>query len=96
MNDTLKLLYNKLYAPLPMTGSEKEIESCHTQLIERLERPERKLVLRIMDNQSLIAEGRSMDSFYCGFKLAWELAYELNHFETGRHLFPEEEAERDA
>ena len=96
MNDTLKLLYNKLYAPLPMTGSEKEIESCHTQLIERLERPERKLVLRIMDNQSLIAEERSMDSFFCGFKLAWELAYELNHFETDRHPFPAEEAERDA
>ena len=53
-------------------------------------------MLRIMDNQGLIAEGRSMDSFYCGFKLAWELAYELNHFEMDRHLFPAEEAERDA
>lgn len=95
MNDTLKLLYNKLYAPLPMTGSEKEIDDCHKQLIERLEKPERKLVLRIMDNQGLIAEGRSMDSFYCGFKLAWELAYELNHLETDRHSFPAEEAERD-
>ena len=59
-------------------------------LIERLEKPERKLVLQIMDNQGLIAEGRSMDSFYCGFKLAWELAYELNHFETDRHPFPAE------
>lgn len=49
-----------------------------------------------MDNQSLIAEGRSMDSFFCRFKLAWELAYELNHFETDRHPFPAEEAERDA
>ena len=96
MNDTLKQLYNRFYAPLPMTGSEKEIESCHTQLIERLERPERKLVLRIMDNQSLIAEERSMDSFFCGFKLAWELAYELNYFETDRHPFPAEEVERDA
>lgn len=53
-------------------------------------------MLRIMDNQSLIAEERSMDSFFCGFQLAWELAYELNHFETDRHLFPVEEAERDA
>ena len=96
MNETLKLLYDRFYTPLPLTEYELEVETCHHQLIERLEKPERKLVLRIMDNQSLIAEGRSMDSFYCGFKLAWELAYELNHFETDRHPFPAEEAERDA
>ena len=92
MNDALKQLYNRFYTPLPMADAEQEIDDCHKQLIERLEKPERKLVLRIMDNQGLIAEGRSMDSFYCGFKLAWE----LNHFETDRHLFPAEEAERDA
>ena len=80
MNDTLKQLYNRFYTPLPIPEAEQEIEDCHKQLIERLEKPERKLV-RIMDNQSLIAEERSMDSFFfCGFQLAWELAYELNHF----------------
>ena len=76
MNDALKQLYNRFYTPLPMTEAEQEIDDCHKQLIERLEKPERKLVLR--------------------FKLAWELAYELNHFETDRHPFPTEEAERDA
>ena len=96
MRNTLKLLYDRFYKPVPMAEAEQEIEVCHRQLIERLEKPERKLVLRIMDNQSLIAEERSMDSFFCGFQLAWELAYELNHFETDRHLFPVEEAERDA
>ena len=96
MKDTLKQLYNRFYTPLPIPEAEQEIEDCHKQLIERLEKPGRKLVLRIMDNQSLIAEERSMDSFFCGFQLAWELAYELNHFETDRHLFPVEEAERDA
>ena len=96
MNDALKQLYNRFYIPLPMAEAEQEIEACHKQLIERLEKPERKLVLRIMDNQSLIAEQRSMDSFFYGFKLAWELAYELNYFETDRHPFPAEEVERDA
>ena len=96
MNNTLKQLYNRFYAPLPIAEAEQEIESCHKQLIERLGKTERKLVLRIMDNQSLIAEERSMDSFLYGFKLAWELAYKLNHFETDRHPFPAEEAERDA
>lgn len=96
MNETLRLLYDKFYIPLPMVESEQEVETCHRQLIERLEKPERKLVLRIMDAQGLIAEERSVDSFLCGFQLAWELAYELNHFETNRHPSPAEEVEMDA
>lgn len=79
-----------------MEAAEQEIETCHQQLIERLDKPERKLVLRIMDAQGLIAEERSVDSFLCGFQLAWELTYELNHFEMDRRPSPEEEAEMDA
>ena len=79
MYDTLKLLYERFYTPLPM----EEIDDCHRQLIDRLEKPERKLVLRIIDTQNLIAEERSIDSFLCGFKLAWELSNELNHYESG-------------
>ncbi len=83
MNDTMKLLYDRFYTPLPMEEAEQEIEACHHQLIERLEKPERKLVLRIIDTQNLIAEERSIDSFLCGFKLARELSNELNHYESG-------------
>ena len=96
MNDTLKLLYDRFYIALPMAEAEQEIEICHRELIERLEKPERKLILRIMDAQGLIAEERSVDSFLCRFKLAWELAYELNHFEMDRHPSPEEKSEMDA
>ncbi|MEQ2443173.1 DUF6809 family protein [Pseudoflavonifractor sp. CLA-AP-H29] len=96
MNDTLNQLYNRFYTPLSMAECEQEIEDCHRRLIGRLEKPERKLVLQIMDAQNLITEERSLDSFLCGFKLAWELAYELNHFEMDRHPFPSEEAEKDA
>ena len=83
MNDTLKLLYDRFHIPLPMEEAEQEIDDCHQQLIERLEKPERKLVLRIIDTQNLIAEERSIDSFLCGFKLAWDLSNELNHYESG-------------
>ena len=96
MNDTLKLLYDRFYTPLPMEEAEQEIETCHQQLIERLEKRERKLVLRSIDAQNLMIEQRSVDSFICGFRLAWELANELNHFETNRHPSPEEETEMDA
>ena len=95
MHNTLKLLYDRFYTPVPMAEAEQEIEVCHRQLIERLEKTERKLVLRIMDAQNLITDECSLDSFLCGFKLAWELAYELNHFEMDRHPFPEKETERD-
>ena len=96
MNDTLKLLYDRFYIALPMAEAEQEVETCHRQLIERLDKPERKLVLRIIDAQNLMIEQRSVDSFICGFCLAWELAYELNHFEIDRHPSSEEKAEMDA
>ena len=74
MNNTLKLLYDRFYTPLPMEEAEQEIEACHQQLIKRLEKSERKLVLRVMDAQNLMIEQRSVDSFICGFCLAWEMA----------------------
>ena len=37
MRNTLKLLYDKFYTPVPMAEAEHEIEVCHRQLIERLE-----------------------------------------------------------
>ena len=83
MNETLKLLYDRFYTDLPIPEAEQEVKTCHQQLIERLGKPERKLVLRIIDAQSLITEERSIDSFLCGFKLAWELSNELNHYESG-------------
>lgn len=49
---------------------------------------EEKLVLRIMDTQSLIAEERSVGNFLCGLQLALEMANELNHFEMNRHPSP--------
>ena len=93
MNETLRLLYDKFYTPLPMVESEQEVDR---QLIERLDKPERKLVLQIIDAQNLMIEQRSVDSFICGFRLAWEMANELNHYEENRHPLSAEEAEMDA
>ena len=84
MNETLKLLYDRFYTPLPMVGSEQEVETCHRQLIERLDKPERKLVLRIIDAQNYITEQTSIDSFIAGFELAWRLSMELHNDENER------------
>ena len=56
MNETLKALYDSFYQPLDLTTEKQEIEACHWQLIEKLDKPERKLVLRIIDAKDRSAE----------------------------------------
>lgn len=95
MNETLRLLYDRFYIPLPMVESEQEIETCHRQLIERLDKRSRKLVLRIIDVQNLMTEQRSVDSFICGFHLAREMSNQLNHYMEERPE-PEDDPGPDA
>ena len=84
MNNLLKDLYDCCYTPPEFSEQRQEVEECHQALIKVLEKPERRLVLRIMDAQSLMAEERSMDSFISGFELAWQLTMELNQYENER------------
>ncbi len=78
MNKLLRSLYDNYYEELPLKQMNAEVDHCHKLLIERLEKPERKLVLQIIDCQDTIADRLSMDSFFAGFHLAWELSNELN------------------
>ena len=60
MNELLYDLYEKLYTPLAMSSQKAKIYECHRQLIEVLDKPERKLLLTIMDQ----AFRRSSGVFY--------------------------------
>ena len=84
MNKTLKALYDSFYTPPAMPDLESEIKSAHRKLIERLDKQERRLVLQIIDAQDKIAHDRSLDSFICGFKLAWQMTRELNDYKNER------------
>ena len=86
MNELLKALYDSFYKKLPTTKLKSEIERCHQELIEKLEKPERKLVLQIIDCKDQISEDLSIDSFIAGFRLAWKLSQELNTYEKGHPL----------
>ena len=86
MNDLLKALYDSFYEKLPATQLKAEIERCHQKLIDKLEKPERKLVLQIIDCKDQIAEDLSIDSFIAGFRLAWKLSQELNIYEQERPI----------
>ena len=80
----LKELYDCFYAPPELSEQEEEVTACHKALIEVLAKPERKLVLRIIDAQNLIIEQTSLDSFTAGFELAWRLSIELQNEENER------------
>ena len=81
MNELLKVLYDSFYKRLPAAELKLEIELCHQELIEKLDKPERRLALQIIDGKDQIAEDLSIDSFIAGFRLAWKLSQELNIFD---------------
>ena len=83
-NKLLKELYDCFYIPPELPVQKQEIEECHQALIEVLEKPERRLVLQIIDAKDRIVEDTSIDSFISGFELAWKLSTELNNYENER------------
>ena len=58
-NKLLKELYDHFYVRPELDEQENEVEECHKALIAALEKPERKLVLRIIDAQDSIREQTS-------------------------------------
>ena len=84
MNKLLKDLYDCFYTPPELAATQREIEECHRALIEALGKPERRLVLKIIDAKDHISEDTSLDSFISGFRLAWRLSAELNHYDDER------------
>ena len=79
MNDLLKALYDTFYKPPKMTETLSEIKSIHQQLVEQLDKPARRLVLKLVDDEEKVADDLSLDSFIAGFQLAWQLSAEVNY-----------------
>ena len=85
MNKTLTALYDSFYTPPQAADTRAEIKAIHKKLILKLDKPERRLVLRLIDAKDRLAEETSMDSSVCGFRLANELN---NYPESGRPTQP--------
>ena len=58
----LKALYDSFYTPPKLAKLRQEAENNHQLLIKRLEKPERKLILRIIDAKDSMAGQLSLDS----------------------------------
>ena len=86
MNRLLKDLYNCFYTPPQLSAERHEVRKCHQALIKVLEKPERRLILRIIDAKDRIIAYTSIDSFISGFRLAWKLSAELNNYENERSV----------
>ena len=86
MKTRLKNLYDCFYTPPEFSEQKQEVEECHQALIQVLEKPERRLVLQIIDAKDRIVEDTSIDSFISGFELAWRLSMELNQYEKERSV----------
>ena len=85
-NELLKDLYDCFYIPPKLLAQKQEIEECHRALIEALDKPERRLVLQIIDAKDRIVKETSIDSFISGFELAWKLSAELKNYENERSI----------
>lgn len=86
MKTLLKDMYDCFYTPPEFSVQKQEVEECHQTLIQVLEKPERRLVLQIIDAKDRIVEDTSIDSFISGFELAWRLSMELNQHEKERSV----------
>lgn len=86
MKTILEELYDSYNNFVPDPTTQGEVDTTRQALIRSLERSERKLVLRIIDNKDLIAGARARESFECGFWLAWRLCTQLNMIDNGRLL----------
>ena len=93
---TLTALYDSFYTPPQAADTRAEIKAIHKQLILKLDKPERRLVLRLIDAKDRLAEETSMDSSVCGFRLAWRLANELNSYSESGRPTQSGQTERDA
>ena len=92
MNDYMRALHQRFFRAPTCAEQQQEIEFTRQELQKRLLKSERKMLLRILDAESLMQEEISLASFTAGFKLAAGIAKELEA--DGIYSFDEEETER--
>lgn len=81
MNNILIAFYDHFYRMPEGTPQETRIKANHQLLRQRLSKRNRKLVLRIIDDKDLICSDVSLDSFICGFQLAWQISNQIQNYD---------------
>ena len=70
-------LHQRFFQAPDFTELEEEIEQARQEVRDCLRQPERRMLMQLVDAQNLLREKISLASFIAGFKLAQEIAKEL-------------------
>ena len=71
MHDYMKALYHRFENPSERTERlEQATNKIHKQLTARLKKPERKLLLHLVDLEAALRDQSCLDSFMSGYRLA--------------------------
>ena len=77
MHDYMKAM-KRQFCPETESRHRSEAERLHHLLSQRLSRPNRRLLLHLVDEQGMLLEVETLTAFTAGFKLAVGLAKELS------------------
>ena len=89
MNDCTRALHQRFYREPENTEEEQEMEQAEQALKSTLDREQRRLLLALVNAQSLWQERTSLESFTAGLRLGLGIAGELKPYS-----FEDEEEER--
>lgn len=93
MPDYMRALHQRFgKAPPNVKALEDAIEKTEQHLKEHLDAPQRKLLLRLTDQESELRAEASLYAFISGYRLAWGIHKEL--LEEPPYSFEREEEER--
>lgn len=78
MHDYMKALYHRFETPSErVVKLERAVDKAHKQLANRLKKPERKMLLRLMDLEAALRDQSCLDSFMSGYRVAHSIHQEL-------------------
>ena len=78
MNDYMKALYHRFETPSRSAEYlDRKIKRTHSQLARLLDKPEKKLRLRIADLEDELRDQACLNSFISGYRLAQGIQQEL-------------------
>ena len=78
MHDYMKALYHRFETPSERVKELEEMgDKAHKQLANRLKKPERKMLLRLVDLETALRDQSCLDSFMSGYRVAHGIHQEL-------------------
>lgn len=92
MYDYMRSLQKQFTLPMERAELEKDIDQLTEELRKHLDKPERKILLRLLDAEDRLRDKAALNSFFSGYRLASGIYKELSS--RPPHNFNAEEERR--